>query len=170
MKKGSYRFHSYLKLYSLQAGYTLIELISVIAILGILASFVVVDQVTYYRDLAYAADVEKFIEDMEYARDHAIARKKRCVISITEETVLKPAAYQFNLETADGPQVILPHNSGNHSIAMPEGASIPEADITITLDTRGRPSNNVSLTYESNKYSPGVTITFNSITGFITIE
>ena len=76
----------------------------------------------------------------------------------------------FNLETADGPQVILPHNSGNHSIAMPEGASIPEADITITLDTRGRPSNNVSLTYESNKYSPGVTITFNSITGFITIE
>ena len=138
--------------------------------MGILASFVVVDQVTYYRDLAYAADVEKFIEDMEYARDYAIARKKRCVISITEETVLNPAGYQFNLETDDGTQVIFPHNSGNHSIAMPEGASISEADVTITLDTRGRPPNNEALTYVSSKYSPDVTITFNSITGFITRE
>lgn len=170
MKKGSYRLHSNIKVYSSQAGYSLIELITVIAIMGILASFVVVDQVTYYRDLAYAADVEKFIEDMEYARDYAIARKKRCVISITEETVLNPAGYQFNLETDDGTQVILPHNSGNHSIAMPEGASISEADVTITLDTRGRPSNNESLTYVSSKYSPDVTITFNSITGFITRE
>ena len=170
MKKGSHRLHSDIKVYSSQAGYSLIELITVISIMGILASFVVVDQVTYYRDLAYAADVEKFIEDMEYARDHAIARKKRCVISITEETVLNPAGYQFNLETDDGTQVIFPHNSGNHSIAMPEGASISEADVTITLDTRGRPPNNEALTYVSSKYSPDVTITFNSITGFITRE
>ena len=170
MKKGSHRLHSDIKVYSSQAGYSLIELITVISIMGILASFVVVDQVTYYRDLAYAADVEKFIEDMEYDRDYAIARKKRCVISITEETVLNPAGYQFNLETDDGTQVIFPHNSGNHSIAMPEGASISEADVTITLDTRGRPPNNESLTYVSSKYSPDVTITFNSITGFITRE
>ena len=147
-----------------QRGFTLLELIIVIAIMGILASFVVVDQVSYYRALTYAADVEKFIGDMEYGRDYALSRKKRCVISITAAAGGNPASY---LETASGAQVILPHNSGNHAITMPDGASISEADTVIVLDRRGRPPEDISLTYTSTVFSPDVTVELNGTTGFI---
>lgn len=152
------------------AGYTLIELITVVMILGILSSFVVVDQVSYYRTLTYAADVEKFIGDMEYARDYALARKKRCVISIIAASGPVPASYTFNLEKTDaagGAQVILPHNSGNHSIIMPDGASISEADVVIVLDRRGRPQEDVSLTYTSTSFSSDVTVAMDGTTGYI---
>ena len=156
--------------FGLTSGYTLIELIVVISIIGILASFVVVDQVSYYNKLAFAADVERFMGDMEYARDYAVSRKKRCVITIDAAAGENPDQYSFNLGTAAGTEVILPHNSGNHTILMPDGASITEGPTTITLDTRGRPDDDQSLTYTSTKYSPDVSITLNSITGFITRE
>ena len=132
--------------FRLISGYTIIELITVIAIIGILVSIVVVDQVSYYNKLSFTAEVEKFIGDMEYARDYSISRSKQCVITTSDGN---PPNYNFSLRTADG-------------------ASLDPENNEIVLDTRGTPASNETITYTSTKFSQTANITLNSVTGFIT--
>ena len=143
----------------------------VIAIMGILASFVVVDQVSYYNKLSFTAEVEKFIGDMEYARDYAISRSKQCVITTNAGDPLTPPGYKFSLQTADGTEDILLPSELSFYIDLPDGASLNPADNSIVLDIRGTPdgeSGDVTITYSSTKYSRTTDITLNDVTGFIT--
>ena len=132
--------------YMKQKGFTLIELIIVVTLIGILTSIVEVDQVSYYNKLSFTAEVEKFIGDMEYARDYAISRSKQCVITTSDGN---PPNYNFSLRTADG-------------------ASLDPENNEIVLDTRGTPASNETITYTSTKFSQTANITLNSVTGFIT--
>jgi prepilin-type N-terminal cleavage/methylation domain-containing protein len=147
------------------SGYTIIELISVIAIIGILVSIVMFDQVSYYNKLSFTAEVEKFIGDMEYARDYAISRNKQCIITTSDGN---PPNYDFSLRTADGLEAIVFPSESNHSINLPDGASLDPAVNEIVLDTRGTPAIDETITYTSTKFSQTAVITLNSVTGFIT--
>ena len=147
------------------SGYTIIELISVIAIIGILVSIVMFDQVSYYNKLSFTAEVEKFIGDMEYARDYAISRNKQCIITTSDGN---SPNYDFSLRTADGLEAIVFPSESNHSINLPDGASLDPAVNEIVLDTRGTPAIDETITYTSTKFSQTAVITLNSVTGFIT--
>ena len=156
--------------FRLTSGYTMLELIAVIMIMGILASFVVVDQMSYYNKLSFTAEVEKFIGDMEYARDYAISRRKQCVIT-TKAGGLTPQGYNFSLQTADGTEDILLPSELSFYIDLPDGASLNPADNSIVLDIRGTPdgeSGDVIITYSSTTFSQTTDITLNDVTGFIT--
>ena len=153
------------KIFRVTSGYTIIELISVIAIIGLLASIVVVDQMSYYNKLSFTTEVEKFIGDMEYARDYSISRSKQCVITTRDGN---PPNYDFSLKTADGLEDIVLPSESNHSINLPNGASLDPAVNEIMLDTRGTPASNETITYTSTKFSQTANITLNSVTGFIT--
>jgi prepilin-type N-terminal cleavage/methylation domain-containing protein len=153
------------KIFRVTSGYTIIELISVIAIIGLLASIVVVDQMSYYNKLSFTTEVEKFIGDMEYARDYSISRSKQCVITTRDGN---PPNYDFSLKTADGLEDIVLPSESNHSINLPNGASLDPAVNEIMLDTRGTPASNETITYTSTKFSQTAVITLNSVTGFIT--
>jgi prepilin-type N-terminal cleavage/methylation domain-containing protein len=153
------------KIFRVTSGYTIIELISVIAIIGLLASIVVVDQMSYYNKLSFTTEVEKFIGDMEYARDYAISRRKQCVIRTRNGN---SPNYNFSLRTADGLEAIVFPSESNHSINLPDGASLDPAVNEIMLDTRGTPASNETITYTSTKFSQTANITLNSVTGFIT--
>ncbi len=146
------------------SGYTIIELITVISIMGILASFVVVDQVNYYNKISFVAEVEKFIGDMEYARDYAISRSKQCIITTNAGN---PPNYNFSLRTADGLAAIILPSESNHTINLPDGASLDPTDNEIVLDTRGTPASDETITYSSSRFSASVEIILNSVTGFI---
>ena len=150
------------------SGYTIIELITVISIMGILASFVVVDQVNYYNKISFVAEVEKFIGDMEYARDYAISRSKQCVITTDAGDLQNPPNYNFSLRTADGLAAIILPSESNHTINLPDGASLDPTDNEIVLDTRGTPDFEKTMTYTSTKFSLSAVITLDEITGFIT--
>ena len=151
--------------FSVTSGYTIIELISVILIIGILTSIVVVDQVSYYNKLSFTTEVEKFIGDMEYARDYSISRSKQCVITTRDGN---PPNYDFSLKTADGLEDIVLPSESNHSINLPNGASLDPAVNEIMLDTRGTPAIDETIIYTSTKFSQTANITLNSVTGFIT--
>ena len=153
------------KIFRVTSGYTIIELISVIAIIGLLASIVVVDQMSYYNKLSFTTEVEKFIGDMEYARDYSISRSKQCVITTRDGN---PPNYNFSLRTADGLEDIVLPSESNHSINLPDGASLDPAVNEIVLDTRGTPAIDETITYTSTKFSQTAVITLNSVTGFIT--
>jgi prepilin-type N-terminal cleavage/methylation domain-containing protein len=153
------------KIFRVTGGYTIIELISVIAIIGLLASIVVVDQMSYYNKLSFTTEVEKFIGDMEYARDYSISRSKQCVIATRDGN---PPNYYFSLKTADGLEDIVLPSESNHSINLPDGASLDPAVNAIVLDTRGTPASNDTITYTSTKFSQTAVITLNGVTGFIT--
>ena len=153
------------KIFRVTSGYTIIELISVIAIIGLLASIVVVDQMSYYNKLSFTTEVEKFIGDMEYARDYSISRSKQCVITTRDGN---PPNYDFSLKTADGLEDIVLPSESNHSINLPDGASLDPAVNEIVLDTRGTPAIDETITYTSTKFSQTAVITLNSVTGFIT--
>ena len=157
--------------FRLTSGYTMLELIAVIMIMGILASFVVVDQVRYYNRLSFIAEVEKFIGDIEYARDYAISRRKQCVITTNAGNLLTPPGYSFSLQTADGTEDILLPSELSFYIDLPDGASLNPADNEIVLDIRGTPdgeSGDVIITYSSTTFSQTTDITLNDVTGFIT--
>ncbi len=138
------------KIFRVTSGYTIIELISVILIMGILTSIVVVDQVSYYNKLSFTAEVEKFIGDMEYARDYAISRSKQCIITTRNGN---PPNYNFSLRTADGLEDIVFPSESNHSINLPDGASLAPENNEIVLDTRGTPAIDETITYTSTKFS-----------------
>ena len=150
--------------YMKQKGFTLIELIIVVTLIGILTSIVVVDQVSYYNKLSFTAEVEKFIGDMEYARDYAISRSKQCVITTSDGN---PPNYNFSLRTADGLAAIILPSESNHTINLPDGASLDPTDNEIVLDTRGTPASDETITYSSSRFSASVEIILNSVTGFI---
>jgi hypothetical protein len=63
--------------------------------------------------------------------------------------------------------IVFPSES-NHSINLPDGASLDPAVNEIMLDTRGTPASNETITYTSTKFSQTANITLNSVTGFIT--
>ena len=153
--------------FRLISGYTIIELITVIAIIGILVSIVVVDQVSYYNKLSFTAEVEKFIGDIEYARDYAISRSKQCVITTDAGDLQNPPNYNFSLRTADGLAAIILPSESNHTINLPDGASLDPTDNEIVLDTRGTPASDETITYSSSRFSASVEIILNSVTGFI---
>lgn len=140
-------------------------------IMGLLASFVVVDQVSYYNKLSFTAEVEQFIGNMEYARDYAISRRKQCVITTNAGNLLTPPGYSFSLQTADGTEDILLPSESSFYIDLPDGASLEPADNEIVLDIRGTPdgeSGDVTITYSSTAFSRTTDITLNDVTGFIT--
>ena len=63
-------------------GFTLIELIMVVAIMGILFSLAYSSYSNHYNRINFLGSVDKMKTQMNWARNYAIRREKFCVVSI----------------------------------------------------------------------------------------
>ena len=128
-----------------QSGFTLIELITVMLIVGIMAVVVVprLDLLKGFDEFGYR---DKVKATLEYARKSAVAQRRnvRVVVSSNQITVTVEQATPEGDSGAPGTYAALnlPGSSIN-SFSAPSGVTLSSAAVlplTITFDALGRPS------------------------------
>ena len=91
----------------IKKGFTLVELIIVVAILAILAAFAVPNYFNFLKTVTITEQTEKVAAELRYIRDYAAARSIPCVLTITAPNVT-PGSYRFNEDNSGGEDIVLP--------------------------------------------------------------
>ena len=164
----------FMKLFKGQKGFSLIELIVVIVIIGILSYVVTANYNNSYTSVQYQTMIHKIAADVRYARESAVTGGQGTSVFVD------PSHNQYYLKWADGSYLQNPNKGGNFIVELGKGDA-PDVQITQTTFSGGRLDFNKSGAplNAGNPYSGKLTllvlnnakkVTVTANTGYIKIE
>jgi prepilin-type N-terminal cleavage/methylation domain-containing protein len=146
-------------------GFTVIEVIAVLIILGILAAIAVSRVMSNQNDLLTQADILK--SQLRYAQLRALSGDP------TGTTVTWgidfSASSSYTLVTSAGSAGLLPaENSSTHTFPPASGVTVTGVPSTVNFDSWGSPVGGIAIVTLNQSGSTPVVITVSANTGFIT--
>jgi prepilin-type N-terminal cleavage/methylation domain-containing protein len=144
-----------------EAGFSITELVVVIAVIGVLSLMTVPFFVRYYQAAALRADVQQVITVFHQARELAIKQNDTVCVTIPTGTQMA-----FLLSSCAGTAWIGPGTDGAGTINLPQGSTIsPLNNVTFTyLGAAG-----TARTYTMTNSTTGATSTISiALTGRVT--
>ena len=150
-------------------GYSLLELIFTLAILGILMSIVVPNFSDYYRSLNTSEFADRLTMDISYARDYTAARGKnfQCLFDKDEHT------YSFVVDPDGTDEPLFLPSTSTMEGSLPPGFTMAfegDSPLEVTFTEQGIPvvDENITLTITGGGVTR--TIIIDHKTGLVTLE
>ena len=152
----------------IKKGFTLVELIIVVAILAILAAFAVPNYFNFLKTVTITEQTEKVAAELRYIRDYAAARSIPCVLTITAPNVT-PGSYRFNEDNSGGEDIVLP-SEPTVEIPFPDNVIVTANLDDVTFTDTGRPAQEIRITLTNSQEDLSKDIIINQVTGRVSIQ
>ena len=152
----------------IKKGFTLVELIIVVAILAILAAFAVPNYFNFLKTVTITEQTEKVAAELRYIRDYAAARSIPCVLTITAPNVT-PGSYRFNEDNSGGEDIVLP-SEPTVEIPFPDNVIVTANPDDVTFTDTGRPDEEIRITLTNSQEDLSKDIIINQVTGRVSIQ
>ena len=152
----------------IKKGFTLVELIIVVAILAILAAFAVPNYFNFLKTVTITEQTEKVAAELRYIRDYASARSIPCVLTITAPNVT-PGSYRFNEVDSNGEDIVLP-SEPTVEIPFPDNVIVTANPDDVTFTDTGRPDEEIRITLTNSQEDLSKDIIINQVTGRVSIQ
>ena len=152
----------------IKKGFTLVELIIVVAILAILAAFAVPNYFNFLKTVTITEQTEKVAAELRYIRDYAAARSIPCVLTITAPNVT-PGSYRFNEDNSGGEDIVLP-SEPTVEIPFPDNVIVTANLDDVTFTDTGRPAQEITITLTPSEVALSKDIIINQVTGRVSIQ
>ncbi len=152
----------------IKKGFTLVELIIVVAILAILAAFAVPNYFNFLKTVTITEQTEKVAAELRYIRDYAAARSIPCVLTITAPNVT-PGSYRFNEVDSNGEDIVLP-SEPTVEIPFPDNVIVTANPDDVTFTDTGRPDEEIRITLTNSQEDLSKDIIINQVTGRVSIQ
>ncbi len=152
----------------IKKGFTLVELIIVVAILAILAAFAVPNYFNFLKTVTITEQTEKVAAELRYIRDYAAARSIPCVLTITAPNVT-PGSYRFNEDNSGGEDIVLP-SEPTVEIPFPDNVIVTANLDDVTFTDTGRPDEEITITLTNSQEDLSKDIIINQVTGRVSIQ
>ncbi len=152
----------------IKKGFTLVELIIVVAILAILAAFAVPNYFNFLKTVTITEQTEKVAAELRYIRDYASARSIPCVLTITAPNGTT-GSYRFNEDNSGGEDIVLP-SEPTVEIPFPDNVIVTANLDDVTFTDTGRPAQEITITLTNNQEDLSKDIIINQVTGRVSIQ
>ena len=152
----------------IKKGFTLVELIIVVAILAILAAFAVPNYFNFLKTVTITEQTEKVAAELRYIRDYASARSIPCVLTITAPNGTT-GSYRFNENESGGEDIVLP-SEPTVEIPFPDNVIVTANLDDVTFTDTGRPAQEITITLTNNQEDLSKDIIINQVTGRVSIQ
>ena len=152
----------------IKKGFTLVELIIVVAILAILAAFAVPNYFNFLKTVTITEQTEKVAAELRYIRDYAAARSIPCVLTITAPNGTT-GSYRFNENESGGEDIVLP-SEPTVEIPFPDNVIVTANPDDVTFTDTGRPDEEIRITLTNSQEDLSKDIIINQVTGRVSIQ
>ncbi len=152
----------------IKKGFTLVELIIVVAILAILAAFAVPNYFNFLKTVTITEQTEKVAAELRYIRDYAAARSIPCVLTITAPNGTT-GSYRFNEDNSGGEDIVLP-SEPTVEIPFPDNVIVTANLDDVTFTDTGRPDEEIRITLTNSQEDLSKDIIINQVTGRVSIQ
>ena len=152
----------------IKKGFTLVELIIVVAILAILAAFAVPNYFNFLKTVTITEQTEKVAAELRYIRDYAAARSIPCVLTITAPNGTT-GSYRFNEVDSNGEDIVLP-SEPTVEIPFPDNVIVTANPDDVTFTDTGRPDEEIRITLTNSQEDLSKDIIINQVTGRVSIQ
>ena len=152
----------------IKKGFTLVELIIVVAILAILAAFAVPNYFNFLKTVTITEQTEKVAAELRYIRDYASARSIPCVLTITAPNGTT-GSYRFNENESGGEDIVLP-SEPTVEIPFPDNVIVTANPDDVTFTDTGRPDEEIRITLTNSQEDLSKDIIINQVTGRVSIQ
>ena len=152
----------------IKKGFTLVELIIVVAILAILAAFAVPNYFNFLKTVTITEQTEKVAAELRYIRDYAAARSIPCVLTITAPNGTT-GSYRFNEVDSNGEDIVLP-SEPTVEIPFPDNVIVTANLDDVTFTDTGRPDEEIRITLTNSQEDLSKDIIINQVTGRVSIQ
>jgi len=153
----------------IKKGFTLVELIIVVAILAILAAFAVPNYFNFLKTVTITEQTEKVAAELRYIRDYAAARSIPCVLTITAPNGTTGGSYRFNKDNSGGEDIVLP-SEPTVEIPFPDNVIVTANLDDVTFTDTGRPDEEIRITLTNSQEDLSKDIIINQVTGRVSIQ
>jgi len=153
----------------IKKGFTLVELIIVVAILAILAAFAVPNYFNFLKTVTITEQTEKVAAELRYIRDYAAARSIPCVLTITAPNGTTGGSYRFNEDNSGGEDIVLP-SEPTVEIPFPDNVIVTANLDDVTFTDTGRPDEEITITLTNSQEDLSKDIIINQVTGRVSIQ